>query len=105
MLRRTKIVATLGPASERPKTLRKMIRSGLDVARLNFSHGTADDHRERARQLREAAEECGRDVGLLGDLGDDPRAGLTEDAAGSTDVPFVFRNPRNARKLAAAEST
>jgi len=68
MLRRTKIVATLGPASERPRTLRKMIRSGLDVARLNFSHGSADEHRERARRLREAADECGRDVGLLGDL-------------------------------------
>ena len=68
MLRRTKIVATLGPASERGKTLRKMIRSGLDVARLNFSHGTADDHRARARKLRDAAEDCGRDVGLLGDL-------------------------------------
>ena len=68
MLRRTKIVATLGPASERPKTLRKMIDSGLDVARLNFSHGNADEHRERARNLREAAAACGRDVGLLGDL-------------------------------------
>ena len=68
MLRRTKIVATLGPASERPKTLRKMINSGLDVARLNFSHGSADDHRQRARVLRAAAAECGRDVGLLGDL-------------------------------------
>ena len=68
MLRRTKIVATLGPASERPKTLRKMIKSGLDVARLNFSHGSADEHRERARRLRKAADECGRDVGLLGDL-------------------------------------
>ena len=68
MLRRTKIVATLGPASERPKTLRKMIRSGLDVARLNFSHGSADEHRQRARRLRKAAEECGRDIGLLGDL-------------------------------------
>ena len=68
MLRRTKIVATLGPASERPKTLRKMINSGLDVARLNFSHGSADDHRQRARRLRKAADECGRDVGLIGDL-------------------------------------
>ena len=68
MLRRTKIVATLGPASERPKTLRKMIKSGLDVARLNFSHGSADEHRTRARRLRNAAEDCGRDVGLLGDL-------------------------------------
>ncbi len=68
MLRRTKIVATLGPASEQRKTLCRMIDSGLDVARLNFSHGTADEHRERARCLRAAAEECGRDVGLLGDL-------------------------------------
>ena len=68
MLRRTKIVATLGPASERPKTLRKMIKSGLDVARLNFSHGSADEHRQRTRRLRKAAEDCGRDVGLLGDL-------------------------------------
>ena len=68
MQRRTKIVATLGPASERPKTLRKMIKSGLDVARLNFSHGSPDEHRERARRLRKAAEECGRDIGLLGDL-------------------------------------
>jgi pyruvate kinase len=68
MQKRTKIVATLGPASERPKTLRKMIDAGLDVARLNFSHGSADEHRERAKRLRAAAEACGRDVGLLGDL-------------------------------------
>ena len=68
MRRRTKIVATLGPASERPKILRKIIQSGVDVARLNFSHGSADDHRQRARRLRKAAEACGRDVGLLGDL-------------------------------------
>ncbi len=68
MLRRTKIVATLGPASERPKVLRKMVNSGLDVARLNFSHGSADEHRKRARHLRKAADDCGRDVGLLGDL-------------------------------------
>ncbi len=68
MQRRTKIVATLGPASEQPKTLRKMIDAGMDVARLNFSHGDAAEHRERARRLREAAEDCGREIGLLGDL-------------------------------------
>ena len=68
MLRRTKIVATLGPASEKRKTLRKMIMSGLDVARINFSHGGADDHRGRAARLRAAAIKCGRDVGLLTDL-------------------------------------
>jgi len=45
-----------------------MIKSGLDVARLNFSHGSADEHRERARAFRKAAADCGRDVGLLGDL-------------------------------------
>lgn len=68
MQRRTKIVATLGPASDDPGTLRQMIESGMDVARLNFSHGEADDHRRRADSLRKAAVECGRDVGLLGDL-------------------------------------
>jgi pyruvate kinase len=45
-----------------------MIKSGLDVARLNFSHGNADEHRQRARRLRQAADDCGRDVALLGDL-------------------------------------
>lgn len=68
MLRRTKIVATLGPASDDEKTLCKMIEAGLDVARLNFSHGEADDHRRRAAELRAAAESCGREVGIMGDL-------------------------------------
>jgi len=68
MLKRTKIVATLGPATENPKTLRKLIDAGLDVARLNFSHGSADEHRARAKALRKAADACGRDVGLMGDL-------------------------------------
>ncbi|MDH3587483.1 MAG: pyruvate kinase [Gammaproteobacteria bacterium] len=68
MHRRTKIVATLGPATDRTKTLRKMIDAGLNVARLNFSHGDAADHRRRAEELRTAADECRRDVGLLGDL-------------------------------------
>ncbi len=68
MQKRTKIVATLGPASERPKTLRKMIRAGLDVARINFSHGSADEHRGRAAALKKAALDEGRDIGLLGDL-------------------------------------
>ena len=68
MLRRTKIVATLGPATDDKKRLRKMIRAGLDVARLNFSHGDAEEHRQRAENLRAAARKCGRDVGLMGDL-------------------------------------
>ena len=68
MLRRTKIVATLGPASDDEKTLRKMIMAGMDVARLNFSHGEADDHRRRAETLRSAAASCGREIGIMGDL-------------------------------------
>ena len=68
MLRRTKIVATLGPASDDEKTLRKMILAGLDVARLNFSHGEPEDHRRRAETLRSAAAACGREVGIMGDL-------------------------------------
>jgi len=68
MRKRTKIVATLGPASDDTKTLRKMIEAGLDVARLNFSHGDEADHRARAEALRSAAAACDRDIGLMGDL-------------------------------------
>ena len=68
MPRRTKIVATLGPSTDAPKVLRKMIAAGLDVARLNFSHGNHDELRERTRLLRAAAHDCGRDVGIMGDL-------------------------------------
>ncbi|MVW77338.1 pyruvate kinase [Bordetella sp. 02P26C-1] len=68
VLRRTKIVATLGPATSTPEQLEALVRAGIDVARLNFSHGTADDHRERARLVREAAEKQGRYVAIMGDL-------------------------------------
>ena len=66
--RRTKIVATLGPASSSPEVLEKMILAGLDVARLNFSHGTPDEHRARAQLVRDTAAKHGRFVALLGDL-------------------------------------
>ena len=68
MQRRTKIVATLGPATDDRKTLRKMIEAGLDVARLNFSHGDAEEHERRTEALRSTARDCGRDIGLMGDL-------------------------------------
>lgn len=68
MRRRTKIIATLGPATDEPKTLRKMIDAGLDVARINFSHGTRDDQRRRVELLRSVAAEAGREVGIMGDL-------------------------------------
>ena len=67
-LRHTKIVATLGPASSSAEVLGRMIDAGLDVARLNFSHGSADEHRARAKLVRELALERERPVGLLGDL-------------------------------------
>ena len=66
--RRTKIVATLGPASSSPERIGALIAAGMDVARLNFSHGDADDHRERARLVREQAASQGRFVALMGDL-------------------------------------
>ncbi len=68
MSRRTKIVATLGPASDDPAVLEKMIRAGVDVVRLNFSHGSAREHRQRAELVRSVALAAGRDVGVLGDL-------------------------------------
>ena len=67
-LRATKIVATLGPASSDPELLEKMIRAGVNVVRLNFSHGKAQDHIDRARLVREAASRAGREVGIMADL-------------------------------------
>src|SRR6218665_3284020 len=67
-LRRTKIVATLGPASNSPEVLEKLILAGIDVARLNFSHGTPAEHKARAQLVRELAAKHGRHVALLGDL-------------------------------------
>ena len=68
MTRHTKIVATLGPASSTPEVLDRMVQAGIDVVRMNFSHGTADDHRARAEGIRAAAAKFGRTVGILGDL-------------------------------------
>ncbi len=68
MLRATKIVATIGPASSSPEILLQMMQAGLDVVRLNFSHGTADDHRQRAEMVREAARKVGREIAIMADL-------------------------------------
>ncbi len=67
-MRRTKIVATLGPASDRPGVLKRLLEAGVDVCRLNFSHGSADDHRRRAKDVRAIAAEIGRTVAILADL-------------------------------------
>src|SRR3954466_5842479 len=68
MLRSTKIVATLGPASSDPAVLERMIVAGVDVVRLNFSHGTADDHRKRAELTKEIGRKVGRTVAIMCDL-------------------------------------
>lgn len=67
-LRRTKIVTTLGPATDRDNNLEKIIAAGANVVRLNFSHGTAEDHLLRASQVRKIAAKLGRHVAILGDL-------------------------------------
>src|SRR3954454_13702625 len=68
LTRRTKIVATIGPASRDPETLVRMVEAGMDVARLNFSHGDHETHAETAERVREAAGRAGRPVALLQDL-------------------------------------
>ena len=66
--RATKIVATLGPASSDPDLLEQMIRAGVNVVRLNFSHGKAQDHIDRATLVRAAAQRAGREVAIMADL-------------------------------------
>jgi pyruvate kinase len=66
--RRTKIVATLGPATDAPERIRELIEAGVNVFRLNFSHGTSDMHRTNAERIRAIADELGTNVGILQDL-------------------------------------
>src|SRR5256885_13499757 len=78
-VRRTRIVCTIGPSSSSLHVLRAMVQAGMDVARLNFSHGDADTHREAAANVREAAESVARPIALLGDLqGPKIRTGAVE---------------------------
>ncbi len=68
MLRSTKIVATLGPASSDPAVLERMVLAGVDVVRLNFSHGSAEDHLRRAELVKEISRKTGRTVAIMCDL-------------------------------------
>src|SRR5512144_1243165 len=68
MTRATKIVATLGPASSEPAVLERLLRAGVDVVRLNFSHGVAQDHIDRAQLVRDTAARVGKPVALMADL-------------------------------------
>jgi pyruvate kinase len=93
MHRATKIVATLGPASSSFDTLLQMIKAGVDVVRLNFSHGKADDHRQRAETVREAARQCGREIAIMADL-QGPKIRVGKFAEGKTMLiagnPFIL---------------
>ncbi|MBX3724958.1 MAG: pyruvate kinase [Xanthomonadales bacterium] len=84
-LRRTKIVATLGPATDPPDALARVLEAGVDVVRLNFSHGDAEEHGRRCRAVREAAARIGREVAVLGDLGG-PKIRIERFAAGRVDL-------------------
>ncbi|HXD04972.1 MAG TPA: pyruvate kinase [Burkholderiaceae bacterium] len=87
MPRATKIVATLGPASSSPEVLERMIRAGVDVVRLNFSHGTAQDHIDRAALVREMARRAGRDVAIMADL-QGPKIRVGKFAKGKVELTF-----------------
>jgi pyruvate kinase len=85
-MRQTKIVATIGPASQDPDVLTAMIVAGMDVARLNFAHGTREQHTETAALIRAAAERAGREVAILGDL-PGPKLRLGPVAGGVAELP------------------
>jgi pyruvate kinase len=84
-MRSTKIVATIGPASRDPEVLERLVAAGMDVARLNFAHGNAEEHAETCGRIREAAEKVGRVVAILGDL-PGPKLRLGPVAGGVTEL-------------------
>jgi pyruvate kinase len=92
-VRRAKIVCTLGPASSAPERLKELVAAGMDVARLNMSHGDYDDHLENLQNVRNAAQEADRPVGVLADL-QGPKIRLGRFASGkemlADGAPFVI---------------
>ncbi|KAF0246925.1 MAG: pyruvate [Planctomycetota bacterium] len=89
-MRRTKILATIGPASAKPLVIEALLDAGLDAVRLNFSHGTHDSHAEAYRLVREAAKKAGRAVAVLQDL-QGPKIRVGDIAAPGMDVPTGSR--------------
>jgi len=90
-MRKTKIVSTLGPSSDSPEVLRAMITAGLDVARLNFSHGTHEEHLVRVNRLRDVCKEMGATVAVLADTkGPEIRLGLFEDGKAELTAGSMF---------------
>ena len=92
-MRATKIVATLGPASSSPEMLERLIRAGVDVVRLNFSHGKAQDHIDRAALVREVAARAAKEVAIMADL-QGPKIRVGKFDGGKTELrpgqPFVL---------------
>jgi pyruvate kinase len=106
-LRGTKIVATIGPACSTPEMVRELVEAGMNAARLNLSHGTHDDHAARAKLVRDAQQEAGRPLALIGDLqgpkfrvgdlaeplaltsGEDVMVVMTEGGAGDGELPIA----------------
>jgi len=93
--RKTKIVCTLGPATDSPQGIADLLEAGMDVARLNFSHGDRESHRQTIRRIREAGRAAGHDVGILQDLGGPkirlgelPEGGVTLEAGTTVDLGF-----------------
>lgn len=112
----TKIVCTIGPATDAPKTLERILRAGMNVARINLAHGSTDEHRARIRRIRRAAALSGKHVAILADLpGPKLRIGVLSgpmmlsrgdkvflgrsDTRGLTHIPATL--PRSASLLAA----
>ena len=85
MLRRTKIVATLGPTTDDPNVLRQMIDAGLNVVRINFSHGNKEEHTKRVSMIRELAASCGVRIAVMGDL-QGPKIRLKRFAEGKVEL-------------------
>jgi len=85
-MRSAKIVATIGPASSGSERLRALFDAGVDVFRLNFSHGTHDEHRARFEEIRAVEAEVGRPIGILADL-QGPKLRLGNFAGGKAELP------------------
>src|SRR5512139_2345330 len=107
-MRRARIVATLGPASRDPKTLRRLIEAGVNVFRLNFSHGTHAEHRRTVREIHRQARLAGRIVGILQDL-QGPRIRTGELKAGPVQLrkgqPFTLTARRVPGDASAVSTT
>ncbi len=91
-MRRAKIVCTLGPATSSPRRIRELVYAGMDVARLNMSHGSQEDHAEAYRLVREASDASGHGVGIFADL-QGPKIRLETFADG----PVVLHRGRSGR--------